>query len=280
MAQYVYTMRRVGKVVPPKRVILKDISLSFFPGAKIGVLGLNGAGKSSLLRIMAGEDKDFEGEAIAMPNMRVGFLPQEPQLDSKKDVRGNVEEGLGATLELLKRFNEISDKFAEPMEDDEMAKLLEEQGELQGKIDSSGGWEVERKLEVAADALRLPPWDADVTKISGGERRRVALCRLLLSEPDMLLLDEPTNHLDAESVAWLEQFLQEYPGTVVAVTHDRYFLDNVARWILELDRGRGFPFEGNYSSWLEQKQARLALEEKQTSARQRTLQRELEWVRM
>src|SRR5688572_27135928 len=280
MAQYIFTMNRVGKIVPPKRFILKDISLSFFPGAKIGVLGLNGSGKSSLLRILAGVDKDFEGEAVPMPNMRVGFLPQEPHLDPEKDVRGNVEEGVGAAMELLRRFNEISDKFAEPMDDDEMAKLLEEQGELQGQIDAAGGWEVERKLEVAADALRLPPWDADVSKLSGGERRRVALCRLLLSNPDMLLLDEPTNHLDAESVAWLEQFLQEYPGTVVAVTHDRYFLDNVARWILELDRGRGFPFEGNYSSWLEQKQARLALEEKQTSARQRTLQRELEWVRM
>src|SRR5688572_5256828 len=280
MAQYVYTMRRVGKVVPPKRVILKDISLSFFPGAKIGVLGLNGAGKSSLLRIMAGEDKDIEGEAIPMPNMRIGFLPQEPRLDEGKDVRGNVEEGLGATLELLKRFNEISDKFAEPMEDDEMNKLLEEQGELQGKIDAAGGWEVERKLEVAADALRLPPWDADVTKISGGERRRVALCRLLLSEPDMLLLDEPTNHLDALSVQWLEQFLERYPGTVIGVTHDRYFLDNVAGWILELDRGFGIPWEGNYSSWLEQKEGRLASEEKTDERRRRTLQRELEWIRM
>ncbi|MGZ8268915.1 MAG: ATP-binding cassette domain-containing protein, partial [Burkholderiales bacterium] len=251
MAQYVYTMRRVGKVVPPKRVILKDISLSFFPGAKIGVLGLNGAGKSSLLRIMSGEEKDFEGEAIPMPGMRVGFLPQEPQLDAAKDVRGNVEEGVGETVALLARFNEISNRFAEPLEDDEMAKLLEEQGELQAKIEAAGGWEIERKLEVAADALRLPPWDADVTKISGGEKRRVALCRLLLSEPDMLLLDEPTNHLDALSVQWLEQFLERYPGTVIAVTHDRYFLDNVAGWILELDRGHGIPWEGNYSSWLE-----------------------------
>jgi ATP-binding cassette ChvD family protein len=272
-------MRRVGKVVPPKRVILKDISLSFFPGAKIGVLGLNGSGKSSLLRIMAGEDKDYEGEAVPMPNMRIGFLPQEPRLDEKKDVRGNVEEGLGETLALLKRFNEISDRFAEPMDDDEMAKLLEEQGELQGRIDAAGGWEVERKLEVAADALRLPPWDADVTKISGGERRRVALCRLLLSEPDMLLLDEPTNHLDALSVQWLEQFLERYPGTVMAVTHDRYFLDNVAGWILELDRGHGIPWEGNYSSWLEQKEQRLQIEEKQETARVKAMQKELEWVR-
>ncbi len=279
MAQYVYTMRRVGKIVPPKRVILKDISLSFFPGAKIGVLGLNGAGKSSLLRIMAGVDKDFEGEAIPMPNMRVGFLPQEPHLDAKKDVRGNVVEGVAETMALLTRFNEISDKFAEPMDDDEMAKLLEEQGELQGRIDSAGGWEVERKLEVAADALRLPPWDAEVKTLSGGERRRVALCRLLLSEPDMLLLDEPTNHLDALSVQWLEQFLERYPGTVVAVTHDRYFLDNVAGWILELDRGYGIPWEGNYSSWLEQKEQRLAIEEKQESARVKAMKEELEWVR-
>jgi ATP-binding cassette ChvD family protein len=279
MAQYVYTMRRVGKVVPPKRVILKDISLSFFPGAKIGVLGLNGAGKSSLLRIMAGVDKDFDGEAIPMPDMRVGFLPQEPQLDAAKDVRGNVEEGMGQTLGLLTRFNEISDRFAEPLEDDEMAKLLEEQGELQAKIDAAGGWEIERKLEVAADALRLPPWDADVSKISGGERRRVALCRLLLSEPDMLLLDEPTNHLDALSVQWLEQFLERYPGTVIAVTHDRYFLDNVAGWILELDRGHGIPWQGNYSSWLEQKEQRLQIEAKQESARIKSMQQELEWVR-
>jgi ATP-binding cassette ChvD family protein len=279
MAQYVYTMRRVGKVVPPKRVILKDISLSFFPGAKIGVLGLNGAGKSSLLRIMAGVDKDYEGEAIPMPDMRVGFLPQEPQLDATRDVRGNVEQGMGETLALLTRFNEISDRFAEPLEDDEMAKLLEEQGELQAKIDASGGWEVERKLEVAADALRLPPWDAKVTEISGGERRRVALCRLLLSEPDMLLLDEPTNHLDALSVQWLEQFLERYPGTVIAVTHDRYFLDNVAGWILELDRGHGIPWQGNYSSWLEQKEQRLQIEAKQESARIKSMQQELEWVR-
>jgi energy-dependent translational throttle protein EttA len=279
MAQYVYTMRRVGKVVPPKRVILKDISLSFFPGAKIGVLGLNGAGKSSLLRIMAGEDKDFEGEAIPMPNMKVGFLPQEPQLDAKKDVRGNVEEGVGDTMALLNRFNEISDRFAEPMEDEEMSKLLEEQGELQAKIDAAAGWEIERKLEVAADALGLPSWDADVSTLSGGERRRVALCRLLLSEPDMLLLDEPTNHLDALSVQWLEQFLARYPGTVVGVTHDRYFLDNVAGWILELDRGYGIPYEGNYSAWLEQKEQRLEIEEKQESARAKAMKTELEWVR-
>jgi sulfate-transporting ATPase len=279
MAQYVYTMRKVGKIVPPKRVILKDISLSFFPGAKIGVLGLNGSGKSSLLRIMAGEDKDYEGEAIPMPNMRVGFLPQEPHLDAEKDVRGNVEEGVHSTMELLKRFNEISDRFAEPMDDDEMAKLLEEQGELQGKIDAANGWEIERKLEVAADALRLPPWDAEVSKLSGGERRRVALCRLLLSEPDMLLLDEPTNHLDALSVQWLEQFLARYPGTVVGVTHDRYFLDNVAGWILELDRGYGIPYEGNYSTWLEQKEQRLEIEEKQESARAKAMKVELEWVR-
>ncbi|MDB5864157.1 MAG: energy-dependent translational throttle protein EttA, partial [Betaproteobacteria bacterium] len=248
-------------------------------GAKIGVLGLNGSGKSSLLRIMAGVDKDFEGEAIPMPNMSVGFLPQEPHLDPKKDVRGNVEEGVGATMELLKRFNEISDKFAEPLEDDEMNKLLEEQGELQGKIDAVNGWEVERKLEVAADALRLPPWDADVNTLSGGERRRVALCRLLLSEPDMLLLDEPTNHLDSLSVQWLEQFLARYSGTVVGVTHDRYFLDNVAGWILELDRGYGIPYEGNYSAWLDQKEQRLEIEEKQESARAKAMKIELEWVR-
>jgi sulfate-transporting ATPase len=279
MAQYVFTMRRVSKVVPPQRTILKDISLSFFPGAKIGVLGLNGSGKSSLLKIMAGLDKNFDGEAQPMPNIRIGFLPQEPQLDPAKNVRGNVEEGLGAIIAMVKEFNEISDKFAEPMEDEEMNKLLELQGELQTKIDAQGGWEVERKLDVAADALRLPPWEADVSKLSGGERRRVALCRLLLSEPDMLLLDEPTNHLDALSVQWLEQFLERYPGTVVAVTHDRYFLDNVAGWILELDRGHGIPWEGNYSSWLEQKEARLKIEAKQESARMKAMQTELEWVR-
>ena len=279
MAQYVYTMHRVGKIVPPKRVILKDISLSFFPGAKIGVLGLNGSGKSSLLRIMAGIDKEYEGEAQPMPNLRIGFLSQEPQLDPSKDVRGNVQEGVGGTLELIARFNAISDRFAEPMDDDEMAKLLEEQGELQGRIDAAGGWEIERQLEVAADALRLPPWDADVTKLSGGERRRVALCRLLLSEPEMLLLDEPTNHLDALSVQWLEQFLERFPGTVIAVTHDRYFLDNVAGWILELDRGYGIPWQGNYSSWLEQKEARLETEAKQEGARIKAMKAELDWVR-
>ncbi|MDH3288944.1 MAG: energy-dependent translational throttle protein EttA [Betaproteobacteria bacterium] len=279
MAQYVYTMRAVGKIVPPKRAILKNISLSFFPGAKIGVLGLNGSGKSTLLRIMAGVEKDFEGEAVPMPDMRIGLLPQEPQLNARKDVRGNVEEGVGEIVSIINRFNAISDRFAEPLEDDEMNKLLEEQGELQGKIDAANGWELDRKLEVAADALRLPPWDADVTKISGGERRRVALCRLLLSEPDMLLLDEPTNHLDALSVQWLEQFLERYPGTVIAVTHDRYFLDNVAGWILELDRGYGIPWQGNYSSWLEQKEKRLEVEAKQESARIKTMQQELEWVR-
>jgi sulfate-transporting ATPase len=279
VAQYVYTMRRVGKVVPPKRVILKDISLNFFPGAKIGVLGLNGSGKSSLLRIMAGADKNFDGEAIPMPNMRIGLLPQEPHLDPHKDVRGNVEEGVGSTLALIGEFNAISDKFAEPMDDAEMNRLLERQGELQAQIDATRGWEIERQLEVAADALRLPPWDADVTKLSGGEQRRVALCRLLLSEPDMLLLDEPTNHLDALSVQWLEQYLERYPGTVIAVTHDRYFLDNVAGWILELDRGHGIPWEGNYSSWLEQKEQRLQIEAKQDAARMKAMRVELEWVR-
>ncbi|MFA7665878.1 MAG: energy-dependent translational throttle protein EttA [Burkholderiaceae bacterium] len=272
-------MNRVGKIVPPKRQILKDISLSFFPGAKIGVLGLNGSGKSTLLRIMAGVDREFEGEAVPMPGIRIGYLPQEPELDPAKDVRGNVEEGLGETIALVKAFNEISDRFAEPMDDDEMNRLLVRQGELQTKIDATGGWEIERKLEVAADALRLPPWDADVTKLSGGERRRVALCRLLLSEPDMLLLDEPTNHLDALSVQWLEQFLERFPGTVIAVTHDRYFLDNVAGWILELDRGHGIPWEGNYSSWLEQKEQRLQVEAKQEAARLKAMKEELEWVR-
>jgi ATP-binding cassette ChvD family protein len=279
MAQYIFTMNRVGKVVPPKRYILRDISLSFFPGAKIGVLGLNGSGKSTLLRIMAGVDNDYEGEARPQPGIKIGFLPQEPELDPAKNVKGVVEEGVADLLALIKRFNEVSDKFAEPLEDDEMNRLLEEQGKLQDKIDAAGGWELERKLEIAADALRLPPWDANVKSLSGGERRRVALCRLLLSNPDMLLLDEPTNHLDAESVAWLERFLKEYPGTVIAVTHDRYFLDNVAGWILELDRGHGIPWQGNYSSWLEQKEQRLALEEKQEAARQRTIKTELEWVR-
>src|SRR5204863_9115236 len=273
------TTNRLGKVVPPKRHILRDISLSFYPGAKIGVLGLNGAGKSTRLRIMAGVDKEFEGEARPQPGIKIGFLPQEPQLDPNKNVRAIVEEGVAELLGLVHRFNEISEKFAEPLDDDAMAKLLEEQGKLQDKIDSVGGWEIERKLEIAADALRLPQWDASVQSLSGGERRRVALCRLLLSNPDMLLLDEPTNHLDAESVAWLERFLKDFPGTVIAVTHDRYFLDNVAGWILELDRGYGIPWQGNYSSWLEQKDERLRLEEKQEVARQRTIKTELEWVR-
>ena len=279
MAQYIYTMNRVAKVVPPKRYIIKDISLSFFPGAKIGVLGLNGSGKSTLLRIMAGIDKEFDGEARPQSNINIGYLPQEPQLDETKDVRGNVEEGLGEVKALLDRFNEISMQFAEPMDDERMNALLEEQGKLQDAIDTAKGWEIDRKLDVAADALRLPPWDADVGKLSGGERRRVALCRLLLSEPDMLLLDEPTNHLDAESVAWLERFLEEYPSTVIAVTHDRYFLDNVAGWILELDRGHGIPWEGNYSSWLEQKEQRLSQEEASEKARRKAMQAELEWVR-
>jgi ATP-binding cassette ChvD family protein len=269
----------VGKVVPPKRIILRDISLSFFPGAKIGVLGLNGSGKSTLLKIMSGVDKDIEGEARAQAGIKVGYLPQEPLLDESKTVREVVGEGVGDVQSLIDRFNAISDKFAEPMSDDEMNKALEEQAKMQDKIDAVGGWELERKLEIAADSLRLPPWDAIVGKLSGGEKRRVALCRLLLSKPDMLLLDEPTNHLDAESVAWLEHFLEEYPSTVIAVTHDRYFLDNVAEWILELDRGHGIPWQGNYSSWLEQKEARLAQEERQQDALAKTLKRELEWVR-
>ncbi|MBL4821135.1 MAG: energy-dependent translational throttle protein EttA [Gammaproteobacteria bacterium] len=279
MAQYVYTMNGVGKVVPPQREILKDISLSFFPGAKIGVLGLNGSGKSTLLRIMAGIDKDINGEARAQPGIKIGYLPQEPQLDEAKDVRGNVEEGVREIMELLAAFNAISDRFAEPMGDDEMNDLLATQGELQNAIEAADGWNVERKLEVASDALRLPPWEAEVSKLSGGERRRVALCRLLLSNPDMLLLDEPTNHLDAESVAWLERFLHEYPGTVVAITHDRYFLDNAAGWILELDRGHGIPHEGNYTNWLENKEKRLEMEQKTEDAHQRTVKSELEWVR-
>jgi len=279
MAQYVFTMNRVGKVVPPKREILKDISLSFFPGAKIGVLGLNGAGKSTLLRIMAGVDKDFNGEARPQPGIRIGYLPQEPELDENRDVRGNVEEGMRETLALIEEFNTISDRFAEPMSDDEMNELLAKQGELQNAIDAADGWDVERKLEVAADALRLPPWDAEVSRLSGGERRRVALCRLLLSAPDMLLLDEPTNHLDAESIAWLERFLHDFPGTVVAITHDRYFLDNVAGWILELDRGHGIPYQGNYSKWLEAKEKRLEMEQKQEDAHRRTIKSELEWVK-
>jgi len=277
--QYIYSMHRVGKVVPPNRYILKDISLSFFDGAKIGVLGLNGSGKSTLLRIMAGLDTEIIGEAAPRKGIKIGYLPQEPQLDPSKDVKGNVEEAVADLKALVTRFDEISMKFCEPMSDDEMNKLLAEQGELQNKIDTAGAWEIDRKLEIAADALRLPPWDADVSKLSGGEVRRVALCKLLLSSPDILLLDEPTNHLDAESVDWLERFLQEYKGTVVAITHDRYFLDNVAEWILELDRGEGIPFKGNYSSWLEQKEARLAQEEKKQTAHRKALQQELEWVR-
>ncbi len=279
MAQYIYTMNRVSKIVPPGRKILEDISLSFFPGAKIGVLGLNGSGKSTLLRIMAGIDTEIEGEARPQAGIKIGFLSQEPKLDETLDVRGNVEQGVAETKALVDRYNEVCARFAEPMEDDEMNTLLEEQGKLQVAIETAGAWELDRKLDIAADALRLPPWDADVSKLSGGERRRVALCQLLLASPDMLLLDEPTNHLDAESVAWLERFLAEFPGTVVAVTHDRYFLDNVAEWILELDRGHGLPFKGNYSSWLEQKEQRLQQEERQESARLRTIREELEWVR-
>jgi len=277
MAQYIYTMNRVGKIVPPKNYILKDISLSFFPGAKIGVLGLNGSGKSTLLRIMAGIDTEIEGEARPLADINIGYLPQEPQLDPSKDVRGNVEDGVAGIKAILTRFDEVNNAFAEP--DADFDKLLAEQAELQEKIDAASAWELDRTLEIAADALRLPDWDADVRRLSGGEKRRVALCRLLLSKPDMLLLDEPTNHLDAESVAWLEKFLHEYQGTVVAVTHDRYFLDNVAGWILELDRGQGIPWEGNYSSWLEQKETRLEQEEKQASSRQKTMKAELEWVR-
>ncbi|HWZ64136.1 MAG TPA: energy-dependent translational throttle protein EttA [Steroidobacteraceae bacterium] len=279
MAQYIFTMNRVSKVVPPKRVILRDISLSFFPGAKIGVLGLNGAGKSSLLRIMGGIDREFDGEARPQSGIRIGFLPQEPQLDPARDVRSTVMEGLGDTFRQLQEFNQISERFAEALPEDEMNALLARQAQLQDAIEAAGGWELERKLEIAADALRLPAWDAVIGTLSGGEKRRVALCRLLLSAPDMLLLDEPTNHLDAESVAWLEHFLEEYPSTVIAVTHDRYFLDNVAEWILELDRGYGIPWHGNYSSWLEQKEQRLALEEREQEALRRTLAHELEWVR-
>jgi ATP-binding cassette ChvD family protein len=278
--EYIFTIRDLRKVVPPSREILKGIHLAFYPGAKIGVLGANGAGKSSLLRIMAGVDHDYTGDARPLPGTRIGYLPQEPQLDLTKDVRGNVEDGVAHLRRLLDDFNEISARFAEPMDDDAMARLLEKQGNLQERIDTLGLWELDHKIDLAMDALRLPPGDADVSQISGGERRRVALCRLLLAEPDMLLLDEPTNHLDAESVWWLERYLKEFRGTVVAVTHDRYFLDNVAGWILELHQGAGIPWEGNYSSWLEQKQRRLAQEEKQASARQKTLERELEWVRM
>ncbi len=279
MAQYIYTMIGVSKTVPPNRTIIKDISLSFFPGAKIGLLGLNGAGKSTVLRIMAGEDPDFDGESRPQPGTRIGYLPQEPVLDDSKTVREVVEEGVGEVRDLLTRFDEISMKFAEPMDDDAMTALLTEQAELQDAIEAANGWELERTLEIAADALRLPEWDAAIKHLSGGERRRVALCRLLLSSPDMLLLDEPTNHLDAESVGWLERFLTEFPGTVVAITHDRYFLDNAAEWILELDRGYGIPWEGNYSSWLEQKEARLLQEDGRERARKRSIQSELEWVR-
>ncbi len=278
--EYAFVMKDLRKVVPPKREILRGIWLSFFHGAKIGVLGANGAGKSSLLRIMAGVDKDFLGEAFPAAGLRIGYLPQEPQLDPAKDVRGNIEEGVGETRAILTRFEEVSAKLGEPLAAAEMEKLLEEQARLQDRIDAANAWDLDRTVEMAMDALRVPPGDMDVGTISGGERRRVALCRLLLQRPDMLLLDEPTNHLDAESVAWLERFLKEYPGTVVAVTHDRYFLDNVAGWILELDRGHGIPWEGNYSSWLAQKRERLAREEKADLARQRTLARELEWVRM
>ena len=280
MPEFIYTLQDLRKVVGTDRVILDDITLAFLPGAKIGVLGANGAGKSSLLRIMAGLDTEIVGEARPAPGIRIGYLPQEPSLDPSLDVLGNVEQGLASVRALLEEFEELSAKFAEPMDDDEMNALLEKQGALQDRIDAVGGWEFERTLEIAMDALRVPPGDTAVETLSGGEVRRVALCRLLLQKPDLLLLDEPTNHLDAESVAWLERFLQEYPGTVVAITHDRYFLDNVAEWILELDRGRGIPYHGNYSGWLEQKQQRLAREEKRSAAKQRSLQRELDWIRM
>lgn len=276
--QYIYVMQNLTKVFPGGRELFKGITLSFFPGAKIGVLGVNGAGKSTLLKIMAGVDKDFNGEAWAADGVKVGYLEQEPKLDASKNVIENIMDGLGETRDLLKRFEEVSMRFAEPMTDDEMNALIEEQADLQEKIDACNGWDLERNVKIAMDALRCPPAESDVTKLSGGEKRRVALCRLLLSKPDMLLLDEPTNHLDAESVAWLEKHLQNYSGTVVMVTHDRYFLDNVTGWILELDRGQGIPYEGNYSSWLEQKQKRLEQEEKEESARQRTLANELEWI--
>src|SRR3954471_20174446 len=278
--QFIYVMKDLRKVVPPSREILRGIWLSFYPGAKIGVLGANGAGKSSLLRIMAGVDHDFQGEAWPHEGTRIGYLSQEPQLDNSKNVKDNVDVAVKPVRDLLKKFEDISNKFAEPMSDDEMTKLLDQQAKVQEKIDALNAWDIDRKIEIAMDALRLPPADAEVAKLSGGERRRVALCRTLLEEPDMLLLDEPTNHLDAESVAWLERYLAEFPGTVVAVTHDRYFLDNVAKWILELDRGAGIPWEGNYTSWLEQKAQRLKQEEKADAARERTLSRELEWVQM
>ncbi|MCL6640506.1 MAG: ATP-binding cassette domain-containing protein, partial [Candidatus Rokubacteria bacterium] len=278
--EYAFVLKDLRKVVPPRREILRGISLSFFHGAKIGVVGPNGSGKSTLLRIMAGVDRDFLGEAFPAPGLRIGYLPQEPVLDPSRDVRGNVEEGVADVRALLRRFEEVSARLGEPMADEEMERLLEEQARLQDRIDAASAWDLDRTIELAMEALRCPPGDMDPTRISGGERRRVALCRLLLSRPDMLLLDEPTNHLDAESVAWLERYLAEYPGTVVAVTHDRYFLDNVARWILELDRGWGIPWEGNYSSWLEQKRLRLEQEEKADLARRLTLERELEWVRM
>lgn len=279
MAEYIYTMMGVSKTVPPNREIIKDISLSFFPGAKIGVLGLNGAGKSTVLRIMAGIDKEYSGEARPQPGINIGYLPQEPQLEDDKSVRENVEAGMGDVKQLLADFDDINMKFAEPMSDDEMNELLAKQAELQEKIDAANGWDMDRTMNMAADALRLPPWDAEVKNLSGGEKRRVALCKLLLSAPDMLLLDEPTNHLDAETVAWLERYLHDFPGTIVAVTHDRYFLDNAAEWILELDRGHGIPWKGNYSSWLEQKEKRLEQESKQEQAHMKTIKHELEWVR-
>ena len=277
--KFIFSMNGLGKVVPPNKKILNDINLSFYDGAKIGVLGLNGAGKSTLLKIMAGLDQEFIGEAAPRKGVKIGYLPQEPRLDADKNVKGNVEDGLSEIKEMLARFDEVSMKFCEPLSEEDMNKLLAEQGELQNRIDALGGWEIERKLEIAAEALRLPPWEADVTTLSGGEKRRVALCRLLLSAPDILLLDEPTNHLDAESVAWLERFLADFKGTVVAVTHDRYFLDNVAEWILELDRGEGIPFKGNYSEWLEQKDKRLQQEAKKENAYRKALQNELEWAR-
>ena len=279
MSQYVFSMSQVGKIVPPNKTILKGISLSFFPGAKIGVLGLNGSGKSTLLRIMAGIEKDYLGEARPQAELKIGYLPQEPKLDDEKSVKENIEDGLGEVIDLLNEFNEISNKFSEPLSEEEMTNLLDRQGDLQLKIDALGGWEIDRRLQLASNALRLPDWDSNVATLSGGERRRVALCRLLLANPDMLLLDEPTNHLDAESVAWLERFLKEFPGTVVAITHDRYFLDNAAGWILELDRGQGIPFEGNYSDWLSAKEKRLKIEANKESARQKSIKAELEWVR-